>query len=330
MSSPMQALVTGATGFVGGHLARRLQRAGWGVQAMVRASSQAGPLREMLGPEHVHVHDGTTENLADVVRRTKPAIVFHLASLYLAQHQAADVSALIRSNVEFATQLAEAAAAQKVPHFVNTGTAWQHYRDEDFNPVNLYAATKQAFASILRYYAESGALRVVNLELFDTLGPGDTRPKLFSALRKAAQSGATLAMSGGEQEIDLVYIDDVIDAYMAAALRLRQGGGSAFETFAVCSGQPRRLRDVVALWQRITYQQVNISWGAKPYRPREPMTSWNRGVPVPGWRAGVGLEEGIRRMEGQIADANRPGSEGSVEGAGKSDDFGESRKGAAR
>ena len=67
------------------------------------------------------------------------------------------------SNITFGTQLVEAMVANGCYQFVNTGTSWQHYENDEYNPVNLYAATKQAFEDILRYYVETSALRVITL-----------------------------------------------------------------------------------------------------------------------------------------------------------------------
>lgn len=290
------ALITGATGFIGGHLARRLAIDGWQTHAVIRAGSNTASLASFLDPAHIHLHDGTMSGMLDIVRAARPVVIFHLASLFLAQHTTADVTSLIRSNVEFGTQLAEAAAVEKVSLFINTGTAWQHFNDEDFNPVNLYAATKQAMSSILRYYAETGAFRVINLELFDTYGPGDARPKLFSALRKAADSRQPLAMSPGDQLVDLVHVDDVVEAYLATAARLRPGGGQTMESFAVSSGAPLRLRELVSLWCKMAGKTVDVLWGARPCRQREVMAPWN-GTQLPGWSARKPLEQGLRDME---------------------------------
>jgi nucleoside-diphosphate-sugar epimerase len=293
------ALLTGGTGYVGGRLARRLRDDGWNVHAIVRPGSvpaTRAALGKMLGEDHVHTHDGTMEGMSAIVQGVRPTIIFHVAAKVLAQHSPADLSGLVRSNIEFGAQLAEAGSVHGLRQFINTGTAWQHFGDADYNPVNLYAATKQAMADLLRFYAEAGTMRITNLELFDTYGPDDPRQKFFALLRDASASGQTLAMTAGEQWIDVVYIDDVVDAYVAAA-RAATEPEAPFETFAVSSGRPMPLREVVALWQRVAQRSVRVNWGAKPYRPREVMRPWNRGQPLPGWKARIDLEEGIRRME---------------------------------
>jgi nucleoside-diphosphate-sugar epimerase len=289
--------VTGATGFIGSHLATRLVQDGWDVHILSRPASAAASFVRLLGQDHVHTHDGTIDSMLGITERSRPSHILHLAALFVAQHKSQDVTDLIRSNVELTAQLAEAAAVHKVPHFINTGTAWQHFDNEAFNPATLYAATKQASADILQYFAEAGAFCVVNLELFDTYGPGDPRRKLFTLLREFARTGEPLFMSPGDQSIDLTYIDDVIDAYITATVETTLPDLPPFRTFAVSSGTPRRLHEVVALWQKVARKFVNVQWGALRHRPREIMMPWSRGTRLPNWQPRTSLEEGIRLME---------------------------------
>ena len=242
-----------------------------------------------------HTHDGTTEGMIRLVAEAKPDVVFHLASLFLAQHEPKDVEALVLSNVLFGSQLLEAMRVNGVSQIVNTGTSWQHYNNDDYNPACLYAATKQAFEDILAYYAEAASIKAVTLQLFDTYGPGDTRPKLFHLLNKTARSHETLAMSPGEQLIDLVYIDDVIDAYLCAiaALGVLPVG---HHVYAVSSGKPLPLRELVSIYEKVVGVNLPIDWGKRAYRPREVMAPWNRGRALAGWYPKVGLVEGIRRI----------------------------------
>lgn len=297
VQSPGRALLTGATGFVGSHLCRRLVRDGWDLHVVTRPSSDLSILADIHQRITVHRHDGSTEGMNGIIGRARPDVVFHLASLFLAQHRPEDIAPLIESNVLFGTQLLDAMTEAGSSRLVNCGTSWQHYGDAEYSPVCLYAATKQAFEDILRYYIEATPLKAVTLKLYDTYGPGDPRNKLFSHLRKCAASGESLAMSPGEQGIDLVYVDDAVDAVLVAGSRLGVGLVRDHETYAVSSGSPVRLRDLVAIYSRVTGKTLDIRWDERPYRPREVMDPWSRGVPIPGWKPGVGVEEGIRRME---------------------------------
>lgn len=187
-------------------------------------------------------------------------------------------------------------AANGVTGIVNTGTSWQHYENKPYSPVNLYAATKQAFEDILQYYVEARGMKAITLKLFDTYGPNDPRPKLFHLLEKIAREGNTLAMSPGEQLIDLVYIDDVIDFFILAAKSLMAGKVDMHECYAVTSGKPVKLRDLVEIYSQATGNKLLIEWGGRPYRQREVMATWNEGATIAGWNPSITLEDGIKRL----------------------------------
>jgi nucleoside-diphosphate-sugar epimerase len=291
------ALVTGATGFVGSHLVRRLIKDGWKTHIITRASSSLTQLKDVVDKIVIHPHDGTTSSMINIVKDAEPKIVFHLASFFLAQHTSEDIERLVQSNLLFGLQLAEAITLQGVTKLINSGTSWQHYENKDYNPVCLYAATKQAFEDMLKFYVEASELKVINLKLFDTYGPDDPRPKLFSLLKKVADEKTELAMSPGEQLIDLVYIDDVIDGYLQAARRLMGNKVSGVEEYAVSSVNPISLKELVTIYERTIGKRLPIKWGGRTYRQREMMVYWNKGTRLPGWKPKVGLVEGIKRME---------------------------------
>lgn len=292
-----RALVTGASGFIGAALTRRLLAEGWEVHLLLRTGSASDALPAPSERLHLHRHDGSTVQLLEIMRTAAPDAVFHLASLFLAQHQPEDVERLVQANLLFSTQLAEAMAQCGVRLLLNTGTSWEHYQDADYNPVCLYAATKQAFSALLQYYIECHGLRVATLKLFDTYGPGDTRPKLLNLLKRLANDGSSLAMSPGGQLIDLVYIDDVLDAYLLAWARLADGRQTAASAeYGVSSGAPLPLRDLAERYSQASGKALAIDWGGRPYRAREVMVPWTRSQPVPGWQPKVTLGEGLARF----------------------------------
>lgn len=292
-----RALVTGSTGFIGSNLVRRLVSEGWETHVLIRPTSDFDQIEDIKNKINFHYYSGEVESLVNIIKEIKPTVVFHLASLFLANHSSEDIDRLISSNILFPAQLIEAMAKNDCRNLINTGTSWQHYNSNEFNPVNLYSATKQAFEDILAFYIKAKSIKCITLKLFDTYGPKDSREKLIKTLINISASGETLSMSPGEQQIDLVYIDDVVDAFILAAHRLMQGKVSSHEQYSVSTGAPISLRDLVNILSEVFVRPINVAWGARPYRPREVMVPWVGGVWLDGWYPKFTLDKGLRLIK---------------------------------
>ncbi|TXC72013.1 NAD(P)-dependent oxidoreductase [Sphingomonas ginsenosidivorax] len=289
-----RALITGVTGYIGGELAKRLLADGWQVDAIVRPQSDVAAL-PFGTTVKLHTVD-SRRDLTSAVAFAKPDIVFHLASLYLADHKSDQIPALVESNILFPALLAEAMAANGVRHLINTGTAWQHFKGEEYLPVNLYAATKQAAEDLLLYYADAHNLSVVTLRLFDTYGMGDKRRKLIQILIDAVRSGLPLDMSPGEQVVDMTHVDDVIDAFLIAADTVSRIDPGTHEAFFV-SGERYQVKSLVNLVAGVSKRTLQVNFGGRPYRQREVMTPIaSDGRVLPGWQARRTLVDEIERQ----------------------------------
>lgn len=267
-----RVLLTGGTGFVGSAVGPLLDRLGCQVWA---------PTREDLS--------ASAPEIVERIQQFAPAAVVHLAARFLAAHESADIPDLVRSNVELGTTIAEA-AANCGARLVWTSTAWQHVDGHDYEPVSLYAATKQAFADIVRYYEGVRGLDAVDLTLFDTYGPGDPRGKVVAHLLAAAARGDSLQMSSGHQLIDVSYVDDIAAGIVQAAL-----DESAPRAAVLRSGAPITVRSLVDLVTEVTGVSLSVAWGARPDRPREMVTDWQVGETLAGWVPTVPLHEGLAR-----------------------------------
>jgi nucleoside-diphosphate-sugar epimerase len=288
MSEQPVALVTGATGFIGSHLVRRLLRDQWAVHALSRP-----PLDRLPdGVSAIEIPD-STDGLIECIGALAPSACFHLATRFQASHVPADVARLVEANVTFGAQLAEAIARTTRSPFVNVGTAWQRFEGRPASPTSLYAATKQAFEDLLAFYAQVEALPAATVYFFDTYGPDDPRPKLVPALLDAARNGRALEMSGGDQLIDLLHVDDAVSALVVVA-RLLMAGEVGETAFTARSGTPVTLRELFALVEQATGSTLEAHWGVRPYRPREMFTSWPSAPPPPGWEPTISLADGLR------------------------------------
>ena len=299
----MKILMTGVTGFIGHHLGERLVNDGHEVHAIVRPTSKINELSENLQRNvqfHVYDKDNTVlDILTDLcVDDKRPDVVYHLATNFMNVHRFEDIQDLIQSNITFGTELLDAMVANNVYNFVNVGTFAQHFDDADYSPINLYAATKECFEGIIKYYAEVRNLKCIALHLFDTYGADDKRGKILGLLKKISASGETLKMSPGGQLIDIVYIDDVIEAFVAAGKLLAACKYDYCGTYGVSSTKPIPLREVVKIFENVTGKKLSIVWGGRPYRTREVMVPWSSYKLLPGWQPKISLQDGIKKFLG--------------------------------
>ncbi len=290
----MKLLISGATGFIGAHLIKRLQKEKHEVVAIVRPSTTRADLPQKI-PTYVFNND--VPELIAFMSREKFDGVIHLASLFLAQHKADDLKNLIDSNLFFGTALIEGSTKSNTRWFINTGTFWQHYKNKKYSPVNLYAASKQAFETLAQYYIETTSINFVTIKLSDTFGPGDTRPKIFNLLSKIKASKETLDMSQGEQILDISYIENVIDGYMRMITLLSKKDGDSLrgKSFAISAKKRFTLQELVKVFEKMTGSKLSINWGGRSYRDREVMVPWEKGLPIPGFKPKHSLEDGIRK-----------------------------------
>lgn len=284
----MKILVTGATGFIGTNLTRELRKKH---ELYILGQFEGDP--EKLGLPGIVMTDDI-QRLTDYIKSNEIEGIIHLASLYLTVHTPEQVKDLVSSNVYFGTAVLEAASlAECVKWFLNTGSIWQNYnvKGTAYNPVNLYAATKQAFIDMAKYYSDVFGIRFCTLKLCDTYGPNDTRKKLFKLFKDYSESGEVLKMSPGGQKIDLIYITDIIAGFTRLA-ELLSSDTELEEEYVLTSGRQIPLKELVQLFCEVSGRKLNIEWGGRPYRDREVMVPW-KGTPVPGWKAEISVETGI-------------------------------------
>ena len=290
-----RVIVTGATGFVGSHLVNALLEKGYEVFVISRLESDFSSLKKIDEP-HIFRYSGDIIQMVSFFREIRPIGVFHLASKFIAEHKTEEVDTLINSNILFSTQLLEAMKEANVKNLINTGTSWQYYNNDDYNPVCLYAATKQAFEAIIEYYIQADDFKVITLVLFDTYGENDTRPKLMNLLRKVAIEGTALEMSAGDQQLNLVHISDVCRAFILAFEILETQQINEHKHYAVVSDEIYTLKEIVQIFERQTNKKLNITFGKRPYRKREVMKVWSKGEKIPNWKPEISLAEGIKKL----------------------------------
>lgn len=281
----MNVLITGATGFIGKNLSRAMKESGHNVYALVRPSTAISNIEY----SNYFVFDNNVEELVVFLKKNEIDGVIHLAALVVPEHKDADILPLIMSNVYLGTSVIDACRQAHTKWFINTGTIWQNYESPDlsdeYHPMDLYAATKQAFISIAQYYQETSDLRFCTLKLCDTYGPGDTRKKIFALFDEIGKTGQTLDMSPGEQYLDILHIDDVASGFIHLAKMMQQGWTLRNE-YVLSSGKRRPLKEIAKQYSMAKNLELHINWGGRPYRPREVMMPYVGHV-LEGWKPNI-------------------------------------------
>jgi len=301
----MRALITGATGYIGTGLARHLRAAGWDLHVLLRASSDPAKLTASLPDIECHRLAGANEGAAvALVERVRPDCVFHLASRIQPSHTASEIEPLISSNVTLGVELLEGLSRINADRrgeppsvLVAAGTYWAYGPDGEDAPNTLYAASKRAFESFLPFYARHRGVPGSSLVLYDVYGPHDPRGKLIPALvdNALAPDGGTLALSPGDQLMQLVFLDDVVRGFVMAAEGLQS---SAIEPGRYCldSGDPVSLKTLVAEIATAAGRAPAVEFGARPYPPNQIMVPLQTGPRLPGWSPGVSLTQGLQAL----------------------------------
>ena len=286
----MNVLLTGSTGFIGSNLLPALAEQHC-VYTLIRQDT--GPTTDKIQPV---CYDGTYNSIEKGLAGKKIDAVVHLATHFCASHKTEDLDKLVDSNLRLGLQLLELSSETKIPYFISASTYAQSIDGPDYNPQNLYAATKQAFEDLMAYYQQVSSTRYITLELSDTYGPGDTRRKFINLAIDACLANQQFNMSAGEQEVNYLYVDDVVQAFITCLNLLENGTIGSGEKYGLQSDDVCTLSQLADLIWEIGGREKNIVKGFYPYRQREIMKMNRRYPQLPDWSAGVNLREGITRV----------------------------------
>ncbi len=292
-----KCIITGATGYIGSHVLKHLLGRGWDVSIIADPAFGYANIEEVKDKVTIfeYGNDSNIERLIAFFKDRDVDVVFHLAAAVITNCTSRDIPVIIQSNIQFGTEILEAMRHSSTRLIVTTGTYWQNYNNDDYNPVDLYAASKEAFEKIVQYYVDAHGIRTINLRLYDVYGEDDHRPKLWSHLRDIAGTNEVLNVSPGEQLLDVVHISDVCTAYEAAYDMLADNKNIRNKVCGVCTGKQRTLKDLILLFERMIGKDINVNFGGKPYKSREVMKPKANYAKLPSWEARVSAEEGFSR-----------------------------------
>jgi len=256
-------------GFLGGHLMKF-----YADKAKVRRSPPFVPNAVMPWIDDI---------IADITKFGPDVVLVPAAAQDTGDDQAA-IESLIVSNCVLPCRIA-CFLSDKFPNAMMAvfGTSWQFSDSDSYRPFNLYAASKRAGQDLLTHYALRG-LRIMQFILFDTYGEDDTRRKLFNILVAAAKANEPIDVTQGDQEIDLVHIDDVsrgVDAGLRELKRWKTRKGLLIRSLG--SHRPITVKELVKRLEKKLQKPIQANFGKRDYRPREVMETCRTIPRVLGW-----------------------------------------------
>lgn len=283
--------MTGASGFVGAPLCRHLVAAGAEVHAVGRAPARPPRVpatarwwRADLTDEHA---------VRTLVGAVRPRVVLHLASAVTGARDLDQVVPTFRAGLAATVHVLVAAAEHAVPRVVMTGSM-EEPADLAEPPASPYAAAKLGARAYGQLVAAHHGVDVVHLRTFMVYGPDqpDER-KLVPATVLSLLRGEPPRISSGVRRVDWVYVDDVVEALVAAASAPLPPG---FTTVDVGTGRTATVRDVVDRLVALVDPSLAPEVGAVADRPHEvePVADPAPAARLLGWSPRVDLDEGLR------------------------------------
>lgn len=283
-------LITGATGFVGRNLVRQLvTNKEYDVTCVVRSPEKA---REVL-PKGVRT---ILSSELSIVSSLGIEYVVHLASCLTSRDDTEAMHNILNVNINFSTELLDALKECKSIKFINLGSSAQYKTNPGIvEPAYLYTATKQAFKPILDYYAANGDWSYVHLISYTIYGDVNNQKKLIDYVRESLDAEEPAKMSLGYQVSDFIHINDVVDCIRFFIDYPEKWEGQHGEEYHLGTGKGTSIRELAALFEKLTGKKCNIEWGGLPYRKRDIMHAV---APIGrllnlGWKSRIKLENGI-------------------------------------
>jgi nucleoside-diphosphate-sugar epimerase len=285
----VRALVTGAGGFVGGHLCARLLADGWEVTGTVRPGAPAPdgvrPLPADLAvpfavPEvDVAFHLAAARSRATSAERTATAGVNAMSGLHLVEALPDGCRAVVR--LGSSTEYAEAAGPMD--------------EQAPLRPRGYFGATKAAGSLLLAAAAQERGIRSAVLRAFQVYGPGDKPGRFVPTVLRAAREGTVLPLTGPGQRRDWVHVDDVVEACLLAAAADDLPPGQVLN---VGTGVQTANEELVALAAEVTGREIRTAVGEHPGRAWD-AASWvcdpSLARTLLGWEPALDLRAGLAR-----------------------------------
>ncbi len=267
MVQKYKILVTGATGFVGSNLVRRLVSDGYDVHIFTRKSSNIWRLRDCFSDlKNYTANLLNQEELICLINKIEPDVIFHLATSGIYGGVQRPDKEVIETNLLGMINLINACNSIDYKCFVNTGSSSEYgpkkepMKESDIcEPLNLYGFSKYAATLYSQFIARTKNKPIIGLRLFSPFGPFDDKSRLMTYAITNALQNKSLMLGNPNAARDYIYIDDVIDLYLQS---MQLASRSKGEVFNLGSGSQKTVSYVVNKIIEITNSKSELKWNS--------------------------------------------------------------------
>ncbi|HZV73429.1 MAG TPA: NAD-dependent epimerase/dehydratase family protein [Conexibacter sp.] len=298
-----RSLVTGAAGFIGAALARRLIARGDAVTLLSGPGSDPWRLEQLRDvAEVVELDLRDADTVARAVHAAQPELVFHLAA-HGAYSWQRSLPRMIETNVAGTAHVAEAALDAGARAIVNAGSSSEYGLKDHAppehelpEPNSAYAVTKASATLLGGWLARQRGAAITTLRLYSAYGPWEEPRRLMPALVAAGLERRLPPLADPAIARDFVYVEDVVDAFLLAAAHAQPGAGAVYN---VGGGRQTSLRELAEIARRTFAIEEEPAWAAFPAREWDTdvwVADARRAADELGWRARTPLEAGLARF----------------------------------
>jgi len=258
-----RVLVTGASGFIGANLVRRLLHDGYEVHAFVRDGQASWRLADVKHTVHIWPVDIRDRiSIESAVSKVEPTHIFHVAAASLYGGKSLTDDEYIDSNIRGTANLLTVLRSLPYASFINTGssseygTRYKPMKENDLCvPESMYAISKLSATNIASLEARLFNKPTVTLRLFSPFGPLDDDRRFMPQIISAALKGTEFVLAHPEARRDYIYIDDVMDAYVCVMQKAVELKGAVFN---IGSGEDRSIRDVALAVKNVLHSSMQV------------------------------------------------------------------------
>jgi CDP-3, 6-dideoxy-D-glycero-L-glycero-4-hexulose-4-reductase len=271
------AFVTGGSGYLGSEIAKKFQTEGYEVLKINTITKFSSA--EEYG-----------EYISDLLMRYRPSSVINCAADQSLKDSVEQTIRLLYSNtIAPAVILAAIKETNTQSNYLTISSSWQYNENGSYEPLTMYASSKQALVDVMQYFSKYVA--TASLILFDTYGANDKRSKILNLIIDSCLKGKNLKMTAGEQVIDLT---DVVDAACAVWEANKLVTEGKLSQWAIRSGNVVKIKELIELLPE-KYRGL-FDMGSLNYREKEIFAIYDDFALVPGWKPTNSLENFLKKM----------------------------------